>query len=238
MITTEEVWKDVVGYEGRYMVSNIGRVKSLLHGKGKLLRLLNSNKYYFVRLRKDGASKCLYVHRLVAEAFIDNPNHYPVVNHINWDKLDNRVENLEWCTYSYNNWYIPSRTTNYNDVLLRQERKNGGKRQSHRHSSAPRRVVCVETGITYDSISCAARSSGVEQSNVSRALIGRQKTSGGFHWRYADGRSYSVREYFRLDTEKDADLIKQLSKCKNDPAEKEKYIKDLIRAGIKAMGFA
>lgn len=216
------------------MVSNLGRVKSVLNGKDKILQLLRDNHYFFVRLRKNGSAKCLRVHRLVACAFVDNPNNYPVVNHINWDKHDNRAENLEWCTYSYNNWCISGRTTDYNDVIRRKDRGDREKRKSRRHSSSKRRVLCVETGITYDSIACAARAYGVEQSNVSRALIGRQKTSGGVHWKYADDRSYSIREYFRMDTEKDSDLIKKLSEYNCDPDAKERYIKDLIRAGIKA----
>lgn len=234
MILIKEVWKNIVGYEDRYMVSNLGRVKSVINGKDKILQLQKDNNYFFVCLRKDGNAKFFRVHRLVASAFVDNPNNYPVVNHINWDKHDNRAENLEWCTYSYNNWYIQNRTTDYNDVILRKDRRNQEKRKSRRHSSFKRHVLCVETGITYDSISCAARACGVEQSNVSRALTGRQKTSGGFHWKYVDNCSYNVREYFRMDTEKDADLIKILSKYNCDPDTKERYIKDLIRAGIKA----
>lgn len=229
----EEIWKDIVGYEGRYMVSNLGRVKSKISGEDKILQLLKDNHYYFVRLRKDGNAKNFRVHKLVAKAFIDNPNNYPVVNHINWDKLDNRVDNLEWCTYSYNNWYLPDTKTNYEDVLRRKNRSKKKctyvKRKSERKDFKPRRVLCVETGKTYDSISSAARDSGVEQSNISRALNGRQKTSGGFHWKYDDDGAYTVREEFRLNSKNDSDLIMWLSRFSLDPDGKDDYIKRLIR---------
>ena len=113
----KEYWKPVVGYEGLYEVSNWGRVKSIdkiinhyPSGKsirrGKLISLHNDgNGYLTVCLCKNGISKSYKVHRLVAEAFIPNPNNYPCVNHRNEIKTDNRVENLEYCSYSYNNTY-------------------------------------------------------------------------------------------------------------------------------------
>ena len=104
-----EVWKDIKGYEGLYQVSNIGRVKSLTRTncrKENILKQTNrGNGYYCVSLSKNNIVKTFCVHRLVAEAFIPNPNNFPCVNHINEDKLDNRVENLEFCTIQYNSSY-------------------------------------------------------------------------------------------------------------------------------------
>ena len=97
-----EVWKDVVGYEGLYMVSNLGRVKSLRGNKERILKGYYHRGYRRVDLYKNGVMKHWRIHRLVAQAFIDNPNNYPVVNHRDEDKSNNRVDNLEWCTHEYN----------------------------------------------------------------------------------------------------------------------------------------
>lgn len=182
----EEIWKDVVGYEGRYLVSNFGNVKSTIfakNGKVKNIKLLTGKHYTFVRLCKNGVGEMKLVHRLVAEAFLENPNNYPVVNHKNWDKRDNRVENLEWCTYSYNNWYVPSRTGKYEDWQKRNV-KSGS--DNEKHIAKPKRILCVESGEIFESMSAAARRVHVEQSNISRAARGRQRTCAGFHWKYVD----------------------------------------------------
>jgi len=113
-----EIWKDVVGYEGLYQVSNIGRVKSCdrivsagdnnheyQHIKEKILNCKSYGKYVQVVLSKEGKVKCFGVHRLVAQAFIPNPYNLPCVNHKDTVKTNNRVNNLEWCTYKYNNEY-------------------------------------------------------------------------------------------------------------------------------------
>lgn len=98
----KEIWKDIDGYEGLYQVSNLGNVKSLTnrsnHKEEKILKLNTNGKYYLVNICKNTKKKTLLIHRLVAKAFIDNPNNLPQINHINGNKLDNRVENLEWCT--------------------------------------------------------------------------------------------------------------------------------------------
>ena len=102
----EEVWKDIEGYEGLYQVSNKGNVKSLVNNKGvsreKLLKPIIENGYVRVRLCKDKTIKNYSIHRLVAKAFIENPNNFPIINHKDECKTNNSVENLEWCSYKYN----------------------------------------------------------------------------------------------------------------------------------------
>jgi hypothetical protein len=113
----KEVWKDIEGYVGKYQVSNLGRVKRLAHSiscdnqwrchvrnyKEKILKLCNDKDgYLLVSLGKDGKRITKKVHRLVCEAFLDNPNGYGQINHKNKNKKDNRVENLEWCNHTQN----------------------------------------------------------------------------------------------------------------------------------------
>lgn len=104
---TEEVWKDVVGYEGIYKVSNFGNIKSYSrYPHGKLLRGVKStNGYYKVILCKDGEKSTIAVHRLVATAFLPNSDNLSQVNHKDENKLNNNVDNLEWCSASYNHNY-------------------------------------------------------------------------------------------------------------------------------------
>lgn len=108
----KEIWKDIKGYEGLYQVSNLGNVKSLKRWirqyndyieKEKILKpCVNSVGYYIVVLYKNKKKKNFYLHKLIAEAFIPNPNNYPQINHIDGNKRNNDINNLEWCTQSYN----------------------------------------------------------------------------------------------------------------------------------------
>lgn len=104
-----EIWKDIKGYEGLYQVSNLGRVKSLKVSKIKSERIRKSYQqssgYISIVLCKNGKAVNHKVHRLVASAFIDNPNNLPEINHKDENKANNKVDNLEWCDSSYNKNY-------------------------------------------------------------------------------------------------------------------------------------
>ena len=96
-----EYWKPIKGYETRYLVSNLGRVKSLLHNI-ILVPIIQSNGYCYINLCVNNKNKNVRIHKLVAETFIPNPNHLPCVNHKDGNKQNNKVDNLEWCTNRYN----------------------------------------------------------------------------------------------------------------------------------------
>ena len=99
-----EEWRAVPGYEGLYEVSNMGNVRNVR--RNKLLRLPKTNDGYIrVSLYKNGIKTCFQVHRLVAQAFIENPDNLPMINHKDEDKTNNNVTNLEWCDVKYNNNY-------------------------------------------------------------------------------------------------------------------------------------
>lgn len=95
-----EIWKDIAGYEGLYQISNYGNIRN---SKGRLLKYYENHKgYYKVGLNKNGKNSKFRVHRLVAQMFIPNPHEYPQVNHIDGNKQNNNVTNLEWCTNTEN----------------------------------------------------------------------------------------------------------------------------------------
>lgn len=107
----QEIWEPIRGYEGLYEVSNFGNVKSLprkgtrTNNEYLLKKCTYKTGYEYVLLSNNNKKKKHKIHRLVADAFIPNPNNYPCVNHIDENKQNNNVQNLEWCTVSYNNRY-------------------------------------------------------------------------------------------------------------------------------------
>ena len=159
-----EIFKDIKGYEGLYMISNKGNVKTLINNKIMVLRV-NHAGYCQVCLSKKGQKKSFLVHRLVAEAFVDNPNNYPCVNHIDEVKTNNDVNNIEWCTYQYNNNY--------------------GKNATQRNT----RIIQYDSNNNYirewGSLKEAAEYLNLKYQGISRVCRGLRKTSGGFHWEYA-----------------------------------------------------
>jgi hypothetical protein len=176
---TIEIWRDVQDFEGLYQISNLGNVKSLNYkrqGRAHNLKKNLSRHGYHTVLLHDASRKLrknLKVHRLVAIAFIPNPDHYPEINHINEDKLDNRVENLEWCTKVYNLAYGSHDEKVRQSVCVK----------------ASKKVRCVETGRIFESIHAASAWAGVKGAgSISCACnhVHNTHTSGGYHWEFAE----------------------------------------------------
>lgn len=176
----EEIWKDAPGYEGLYQVSTKGNVASLNynHTGRRALRVPRVGKggYLYVVLHKNGTSKTMKIHRLVAITFIPNPSNLPQINHRDENKLNNNVENLEWCDSSYNNKY-----GNRPRKVLDAYKRNGS-------IKAERPVVKLDkSGIIiaeFISISEAARQSGVRRESIRDCVLGRQHTCVGYFWKY------------------------------------------------------
>lgn len=194
----EEIWKDVVGYEGLYQVSNLGRVRSLWHDvwhKGKILKPSFDGKknYLFVGLHKNGKTTQRNIHRLVAETFIPNPNNFPCVNHINEIKTDNRACNLEWCTVEYNSNYgnakknmIESRRKNNVQDEINKKIKNTKKKNNSFSCEKPVAQYTTDGNLvaTYASATDAERKTGISRGGIQRCCVGRYYQAKGYIWKY------------------------------------------------------
>lgn len=178
----EEIWKDVVGYEGLYQVSSFGRVKSLRKTRElgiasrtfpeKILKPLPNLKYFRVALSKGvGKFNHYMIHRLVAMAFLDNKESLPQVNHIDGSGSNNHVDNLEWCTSSQN--------------ILHKFRVLGYKQGKGINDSQSKKCICIKPSgeiIEYGSIREAERLSGVNRVVISKCLRGVYQKGGGYRW--------------------------------------------------------
>lgn len=100
----KEIWKNITDYEELYQISNLGNIKNTKRNKIKK-KTINKDGYYVAKLSKNNIKKVFLVHRLVAKEFVKNKNNYNIVNHKDENKLNNRADNLEWCTVKYNNNY-------------------------------------------------------------------------------------------------------------------------------------
>ena len=164
MLENKEIWKDIKGYPN-YQISNLGRIWNT-----KTQRYLNGgyckDGYIQVHLTAiNGKRKHELIHRLVAIAFLDNPNNLPQVNHKDENKENNCVDNLEWCDAKYNNIY-----------------------------SKGKKVLCVETNKIYDCSQTAAKELNIDGSGIRKCCKGQKETCGGYHWQYYDGANKSETE--------------------------------------------
>ena len=197
-----EIWKDIKNYEGLYKISNYGRVKSLgryteyqnclsddrigikSRVNEKILKGRLWYGYHYVRLTKNGKTKGFRVHRLVAEAFIPNPNNNPIINHKDENRLNNHVSNLEWCDCKYNLNYGNSRKKLSESLI-----KNRGVKVVQKNREGQ---VIAE----YKSIIEASRATGIPNQNINKVVhkkydkqrngkYYKRTTAGGYIWELA-----------------------------------------------------
>ena len=172
-----EEWLPIEGYEGFYEVSNLGRVKSLIDNHGKPReKILKQNKdkygYLYVIFSKKRNRKKISIHRLVASAFITNPNNLETVNHKDENKENNCVSNLEWCTVAYNNTF-GSRIKKITEKLT-----NGVRSKQVYQYDKNRTLVAI-----YPSVAECGRN-GFDQRHVSDCCLGKVKSHKGYIWSY------------------------------------------------------
>ena len=153
-----QVWKPVVGFGSNYLINKYGAVVSIQPGKRNkiLARRIDRGGYQTVRLNKDGITSTHFIHRLIAAAYIPNPDNKPNINHINGIKTDNRIENLEWCTHAENIQHA------YNNGLIKIKSKP---------------VFNNCTGEVYPSIKEAAKAVNISYGTCRNSLNGNIKTN-------------------------------------------------------------
>ena len=198
----KEVWKDIEGYEGLYQISSMGRVKSLpktsliqtkysyyYRATKEMILKADKDKYGYegISISSGGIKKRFTMHRLVAKAFISNPNNYTQINHKDENKLNNCVDNLEWCTVKYNN--------NYGAHNIKISQKLKGKKISDAHKQkiiesrvcTPVFQLDKRSGTIikeYASMKEAEMQTGIFRSAISACCIGKCKSAGGYKWKY------------------------------------------------------
>ena len=180
-----EIWRPIKGYEGLYEVSNKGRVKSLErysvkfgHQKElvdeKPISLHKSSAgYMVVHLSKDGERKSKSVHRLVAQAFIPNPQGLPFINHKDEDPTNNHVDNLEWCTQKYNVNYGTRNERASKSISKAMKGKYIGSK-----SPNARKIVCITTGEIFNSMTQAAEKYNIAYQDISKCCRKKRKSAG------------------------------------------------------------
>lgn len=171
-----EIWKDIRGFEGSYQISSLGRVKSLKWGKERIMKL-NKNRcgYPMICLTHKYQKISKLIHKLVAEAFIPNPDNKSEIDHIDTDKTNNRVENLRWCT----------RSENLNNPLTVEKYRN-----SYQNSTATKKIMKPVIQLSrqgkplryFESATEAKR--GTKINNIQTVCKGRINTAGNFRWLY------------------------------------------------------
>lgn len=168
-----KTWKDIIGYEGIYKISEDGEILSIKRNKN-LKCYPNDYGYIVVGLSKEGVFKHYFVHRLIALAFIPNPTNKPEVNHINGIKEDNSIHNLEWCTRSENNQHCWDKGLK----KTTEKQKNHMRKIAKEYRSKP--VLDLQTGIFYSSLTEACKTTNCAYRN----MMYRMSSNKNFRFKY------------------------------------------------------
>lgn len=180
----KEIWKDVKGYGGLYKISTFGNIitkriwtgKMYIEKERKLKPTIARNGYLRITLTKDGKAKYINIHRLVAETFLSNPNNYPCVNHIDGNKLNNNLENLEWCSYSHNS----------------KEAFRLGLHKTKKGKNSPRSKKVLQYNLKgefikeWEYMTKITEELGYDYTNISKCCKGIYKKSKGYIWKYKE----------------------------------------------------
>lgn len=180
-----EVWKDIDGFDGKYQISNKGRVKrnnNRFYQPEIILKTHLTNGYESVMLRKKGHKYNLYIHRLVATAFVDNPDNRSCVDHIDTNKTNNNYQNLRWCTRKENS----NNPLTLQHMIEKNPKSMLGK-AGHLH---PRSKKVGQYGLdgrlikVYESMCQASKLTNTNQGNLYSCCVGKRNKCNGFIWRF------------------------------------------------------
>lgn len=160
-----EIWEDISGYEGLYEISSLGRIRR----DGNIISATKNPRsgYVSVMLCKEGKTKRFYVHRLVAKAFIKNPDGLREVNHKDENKENNSACNLEWCNHTYNCYYGENAPAKSREKAVLQKSLNGD-------------LIRI-----WESAEKAFRGTGILRQSIGKCCLGKRETAGGFIWEFA-----------------------------------------------------
>lgn len=173
--------KDIPNYEGLYAITSCGKVWSYRRNKFMVLGH-DKDGYPRISLRKNGKVKTYFIHRLVAEAYLPNPNNLPYVNHKDEVKKHNWINNLEWCTAWYNINYSRNKELALKMGTTYEEKNTNEKNTNRKNNCLP--VKCIETGEVFESGADCARKMGLDASHISKVCRGKQAAHKGYHFEF------------------------------------------------------